>query len=237
MKIKTSLIVILFFSFVSALSAQMPATETKELILEKGVAPHAKIDDVYRRFSEAYKKLDAEAVTNLYTDDALAISPGNDIERGREKILENFSNLFNPVKTGGGSLTISFRILERRVSGNLAYDVGIFTFTRKSAKGEARSGRGKFVVVVRRMKNGEWRFQVDAYNDLPAAQSNQAAASNPKDLETLLEQIFAERMEKLYIPGAVVAVVKDGKIIFTKGYGVADVDRNIILWKVGKEQK
>ncbi|MBA2736263.1 MAG: serine hydrolase, partial [Pyrinomonadaceae bacterium] len=197
----------------------------KELSLEKGVAPHAKIDDVYRRFSGAYRKLDSEAVTNLYTDDAFAISPGNDIERGREKILANFSGFFNSVKTSGGSLTISFQILERRVSGDLAYDVGIFTLTRKSAKGEERIGRGKFVVVVRRMKNDEWRFQVDAYNDLPAAQSKQAAAINPKDLETLLDPIFAERMEKLHIPGAAISVVKDGKIIFTKGYGVADVEK------------
>jgi len=172
---KTNLLIILtvFFLSVSNFLAQTPE---KELILEKGVVPHAKIDDVYRRFSEAYKKLDAEAVTNLYTDEALYLAPGSNVERGREKILTTFSSFFNSVKTSGGSLTISFRILERRVSGDLAYDVGIFTLTRKSAKGEERIGRGKFVVVVRRMKNDEWRFQVDAYNDLPAAQSNQAAA-------------------------------------------------------------
>ena len=48
---------------------------------------------------------------------------------------------------------------------------------------------------------------------------------NPKELETLFDPIFAERMEKLHIPGAVVAIVKDGKIIFTKGYGVTDVEK------------
>ncbi len=48
---------------------------------------------------------------------------------------------------------------------------------------------------------------------------------NARELETLFDPIFAERMEKLHIPGAVVAVVKDGKIIFTKGYGVADVEK------------
>ena len=48
---------------------------------------------------------------------------------------------------------------------------------------------------------------------------------NARELETLFGPIFAERMEKLHIPGAVVAVIKDGKIIFTKGYGVADVEK------------
>ncbi|HEX8267123.1 MAG TPA: serine hydrolase [Pyrinomonadaceae bacterium] len=199
----------------------------QELILEKGVAPHAGIDDVYRRFSEAYNKFDFEAVTNLYTEDAFYLSPGSDIKRGREKILAEFSGYFNSVKNAGGTLAVSFQILDRRVSGDLAYDVGIYTVTEKAKNGEARAGRGKFVVVARRMSSGEWRFQVDAYNGLPKPQNNSTQTSelNPKDLETLLEPIFSERMEKLHIPGAAIAIVKDGKILFTKGYGVADVEK------------
>ena len=46
-----------------------------------------------------------------------------------------------------------------------------------------------------------------------------------RELEKLFDPIFAERMEKLHIPGAVVAAVKDGKIIFAKGYGVADIEK------------
>jgi CubicO group peptidase (beta-lactamase class C family) len=46
-----------------------------------------------------------------------------------------------------------------------------------------------------------------------------------KDLETLFDPIFSEQMEKLHIPGAVIAIVKDGKIIFTKGFGVADIEK------------
>src|SRR6185437_16813213 len=45
------------------------------------------------------------------------------------------------------------------------------------------------------------------------------------DLETLLDPIITERMEKMHIPGAAISIVKDGKIIFTKGYGVADVEK------------
>jgi len=49
--------------------------------------------------------------------------------------------------------------------------------------------------------------------------------TDPKELEAFLDPIFAEQMEKSHIPGAVVSVVKDGKIIFTKGYGVADIEK------------
>lgn len=50
-------------------------------------------------------------------------------------------------------------------------------------------------------------------------------AQTPGELETLLDPIFAERMQKSHIPGAVISIVKDGKIVFTKGYGVADLEK------------
>lgn len=68
-------------------------------------------------------------------------------------------------------------------------------------------------------------FLVACYTNIPEAQSTQAAAINAKDLETLFDPVFAAQMEKLHIPGAVVSVVKDGKIVFTKGYGVADIEK------------
>ncbi|MFN7949901.1 MAG: serine hydrolase domain-containing protein [Blastocatellia bacterium] len=49
--------------------------------------------------------------------------------------------------------------------------------------------------------------------------------SDSKALEALLDPIFAGQMTKLHIPGAVIALVKDGKLVFTKGYGVADIEK------------
>ncbi len=59
------------------------------------------------------------------------------------------------------------------------------------------------------------RAQVAQTNDL----------NNTKELENFLDPIFAEHMTKLHIPGAVISIVKDGKTIFTKGYGVADIEK------------
>src|SRR5688572_10405665 len=63
----------------------------------------------------------------------------------------------------------------------------------------------------------------------PAKIQAQVAQTNnvidPKELEAFLDPIFAEQMAKLHIPGAVISVVKDGKTIFTKGYGVADIEK------------
>jgi uncharacterized protein (TIGR02246 family) len=144
-----------------------PAQETSQLVLAEGVSPHKGLDDVYRRFSEGYKKLDAASVANLYTETAAYLSPGSNVEIGRPKVLENFSRFFDSVKRRNGRVEISFRIVQRQVDNNLAYDVGIYTLTSFNDKGETRTSSGKFVVVAKREKNGTWLFQVDGYNDMP----------------------------------------------------------------------
>jgi CubicO group peptidase (beta-lactamase class C family) len=67
---------------------------------------------------------------------------------------------------------------------------------------------------------------------LPAkaqAQGNQSAASKPAaeltsaDLEAFLDGAMPLQLQRANIAGAVVAVVKDGKVLFGKGYGYSDV--------------
>lgn len=45
------------------------------------------------------------------------------------------------------------------------------------------------------------------------------------ELEALVDGIMAAEMEKQNIPGAVFIFVKDGRVVFQKGYGLADVER------------
>ncbi len=42
-----------------------------------------------------------------------------------------------------------------------------------------------------------------------------------------MDEFFDKNMEELNIPGAAVVVVKDGKILFSEGYGFADLERQI----------
>jgi CubicO group peptidase (beta-lactamase class C family) len=51
--------------------------------------------------------------------------------------------------------------------------------------------------------------------------------TDPKELEAFLDDFFATQMAALHVPGAVITVVKDGKIFFTKGYGYADLEKKI----------
>jgi len=162
-----ALAVLVVLSCLSAFAQTSNTTTESSLVLEKGVAPQAGLDEIYRRFSEGYKKLDAAAVVNLYSETAAYLAPESHIQIGRQKVSGIFTGFFDSVKRRNGRLEISFRILQRQIDKNLAYDVGIYTLTSFNDKGESRKDSGKFVVVARRENGNVWRFQVDGYSGLP----------------------------------------------------------------------
>ena len=47
------------------------------------------------------------------------------------------------------------------------------------------------------------------------------------DLEAFLDGIMPQQLAREDLAGAVISVVKDGKVIFAKGYGYADVEKRI----------
>lgn len=49
----------------------------------------------------------------------------------------------------------------------------------------------------------------------------------PDDLEKFMDEFFATQLAQTHTPGAVVVVVQNGEILFSKGYGLADVEQNI----------
>ena len=57
----------------------------------------------------------------------------------------------------------------------------------------------------------------------PSSQPGGVAAIDPSGLEVLLDPVFAKGMADEHIPGAVFILVRDGRVVFQKGYGVADV--------------
>jgi len=67
--------------------------------------------------------------------------------------------------------------------------------------------------------------------------------TDPAETEAFLDDVFAKDMEEHHIAGAAIAVVKDGQLFFTKGYGYADVenkipvDPNLTLFKIGSGTK
>lgn len=163
---KNILILFLLLLFSFPINAQ-----NQELILENSVKPYKEIDAIYKQFSEAYRTLDIEKVTNLYAADATYLPPDNDILNGREAIRPTFEGFFDWVKKEGQTMTISFQIFQRKVTKELAYDVGIYTIQNFKDGKKVGEGKGKFVVVAIKIGK-EWKFQVDGYNNLKPEKKN-----------------------------------------------------------------
>src|SRR6266850_715418 len=65
----------------------------------------------------------------------------------------------------------------------------------------------------------------------PATSEPQVAAKAPElaaaDLEIFLDGLMPLQLERADIAGAVVAIVKDGKLLFAKGYGYCDYEKKV----------
>jgi CubicO group peptidase (beta-lactamase class C family) len=64
---------------------------------------------------------------------------------------------------------------------------------------------------------------------LSVAENSSAKAHEltAEDLDSFLDGLMPQQIEHADIAGAVIAVVKDGKLLFAKGYGYADVEKKI----------
>jgi CubicO group peptidase (beta-lactamase class C family) len=75
------------------------------------------------------------------------------------------------------------------------------------------------------------------------APAHAAPAMTTQDLETFYDGLFPYALHRAGIPGGVIVIVKDGKVIFAKGYGYADVktkrpvDPNTTLFRPGSVSK
>jgi CubicO group peptidase (beta-lactamase class C family) len=78
---------------------------------------------------------------------------------------------------------------------------------------------------------------------LNASNTSTGGPTDPKELEAFMDGTVNAELKAHHIPGATVAVVKDGKIILAKGYGYADISKrkavvaNQTLLRVGSVSK
>lgn len=75
--------------------------------------------------------------------------------------------------------------------------------------------------------------------------STAVSANNNQDtsLEEFFDNTMKSKLEQYHVPNATVSVVKDGKIVYKKGFGLADIENNIpvdpdsTLFRIGSTSK
>lgn len=107
-----------------------------------------------RTFIAAFLRGDAQAVAELYTEDAEVIAPGAPVARGRSAIAAAWQK---SIDSGVKDLTLDTATVES--SSDLACETGIVRLVAK----DGGISEGRYVVVWKRT-NGKWKLYRDIWN-------------------------------------------------------------------------
>jgi uncharacterized protein (TIGR02246 family) len=128
---------------------------------QTGAADSAAILALGRQFSAAYVQGDAEAMTDLYTSDAVLFPERSARITGREAIKRYWT------LAPGRRITRHVLTPERIVvDGDHAYDHGSYEIAGERNGASWGPFQGKYVVVWRRDGDG-WRILLDIWNSGP----------------------------------------------------------------------
>jgi uncharacterized protein (TIGR02246 family) len=124
-------------------------------------ARHA-IERVNARFVEAFKAGDAATIASLYTETAKMLPPDATEVAGREAIENLWQSWIDD-----GLKDLTLEAVDVEASGDLAYEIGLFTIQAPAENNAMATAGGNYVVAWKR-DAGDWRLHVDTWNDAPA---------------------------------------------------------------------
>lgn len=123
----------------------------------------AAIEAANARFSEAFARGDAKALSAMYTSDAIVFPPDSEMIRGDAAIGE-----FWKATRDGGVKSAVLTTIDVGRNGDVAYEVGKVSLTIQPAGEMPTTAIAKYVVVWKRQADGSWKLHRDIWNSLPA---------------------------------------------------------------------
>jgi len=133
------------------------------------VDPQASADTVRAADAAWAKKAaarDVEGTVSYYADDAVVMAPN--IAMAMDKGAER--KAWGDILVPGADVSWSSGKVEAAQSGELVYDVGVYTVITKASKGRAQTtDGGKYLAVWKKQTDGSWKVEASTWNsDKPA---------------------------------------------------------------------
>ncbi len=127
------------------------------------------LNHFYNQFVTAYEQLDESVFEQLYAIDASYVpeQQSKQITFGRDNIVDLYRAFFNKIKKKKAHIQVDFRVIERRIDGNSATDVGYYLihfYPPKETEEPISEFAGKFVMVSKKKSDGKWYLSVDTSN-------------------------------------------------------------------------
>ena len=112
------------------------------------------IATVNRAFEDAARKRDTEALSRLYTADAMVLAPDAPFVKGRDSIKQFWSAAIEQLRLKD----VKLNTVDLEISGDTACEVGEAVLTLESGTAVV-----KFVVAWKKV-DGMWRLHRDIWN-------------------------------------------------------------------------
>lgn len=110
---------------------------------------------------------DVEGTVSFYADDALVMPPNVAMAMDKGAERKAWADILVP----GAEISWTAGKVEAAQSGELVYDVGVYTVIAKASKGKAQTtDGGKYLAVWKKQADGSWKVEAQTWNsDKPAA--------------------------------------------------------------------
>jgi uncharacterized protein (TIGR02246 family) len=119
-----------------------------------------RVAEISEQWAKEWSAANLDALMALYAEDAVFLTATGSRTTGRAAIRELFSKALT---ANSSTLHVQSKLTEQ--SGQLAYDSGQYEETTTTA-GVKRSGRGNYLVVLRRDGRKQWRIVQHMWTDL-----------------------------------------------------------------------
>jgi uncharacterized protein (TIGR02246 family) len=126
-----------------------------------GAGDEQKIRDLDKEWSQAAGSKDAAKCAAFYSETGSAMPFNGPIATGRAKIQELWTQL---IAKPGFSLSFAPTRIEVARSKDVAYDIRTFELKLNDAQGAPMTIPGKYVVVWKKQKGGQWKAEADIFN-------------------------------------------------------------------------
>ncbi len=145
----------------------LPSFATTENV--QAVSVDQLINANYPLFTKAFTELAPEVTAEIYAHDAsyLSESQSKEIYYGRDTIVAIYQKFFDKIRAKKARIDIDFRVLNRKVSANSAFDTGYYLvrFYPAEETGEPVSEfAGKFVIGSQKDATSRWNVTLDMTN-------------------------------------------------------------------------
>lgn len=171
------LIVAMIVSAAAACQKQQgeQAGTTEETAAVDAAAVEQTIRSAADGFVQAALAGDVETWVSFYADDAILQPPGMPRSEGKDAIRSAVQQLFAPGNPTAFSLNSGTVFVSE--SGDVAYEVGTYSWTGPGPDGQSATDNGKYLVVWKPTATGEWKIAVDTWNSdaMPGTTLGEAA--------------------------------------------------------------